>query len=286
VGGRLDFQSAFGQRLSPRAALVLTPAEGTTLRLTYNEAFRAPSLYETTEFDPTYRITPQHLRPETVRSAEAELRQQVSRLTVSLRGYYASYSDMIESRNATLDEVTPFLSRLSSTVDPEQVRVNDNLIGLKVLGGSVAPQVRLPWGFTLAGSLNFSRAEDEAGVLNRNLPRWFGNFRAGWQASGDGLSIMWVGLFSGQRRVLFNETPTDFTIGGRLDQRLTASGALGDGALKGLRWRATVGFDLNAQQPYAIATGTDTPSGLSLYPDQPRVYAFVGLQYRGEGSAR
>jgi hypothetical protein len=52
----------------------------------------------------------------------------------------------------------------------------------------------------------------------------------------------------------------------------------------GLSFRASLGFDLNPFLPYAVASGTDTPSGLVLYPDQPRLFGYVGLRYAFGGN--
>ena len=53
MGGRLDLDSDFGVRFSPRAAVVFTPPTGTSIRVSYNEAFRAPSMYERLKADGT-----------------------------------------------------------------------------------------------------------------------------------------------------------------------------------------------------------------------------------------
>jgi len=257
--------------------VVFTPAAQTVVRLSYNEAFRAPSAYELTEFDPTYRITPSHLDPETVRSAEAELSQRVWRLSFSLRGYASFYDDFIESRTATADEVARYTDRLSPSIAPANIVVNDNLTSLQVFGGSASAQLRLPRGFLLGGSLNVARARTSDGKPYDRMPLAFGNFRAGWQSAEDGYSILLVGVFASSRPILNSALPTGRWLGRRLDLKLTAAGPMP--RVRGLGWRASVGFDLNPQLPYMVADGADTPSGYVLYPDQPRLSGFVGLHY-------
>ncbi len=70
VGGvRYDDYSSFGETLNPRFGLILRPAERTTVKLLYGQAFRAPTLYEV-----TYAATGQKanlaLQPELVRTVE------------------------------------------------------------------------------------------------------------------------------------------------------------------------------------------------------------------------
>jgi outer membrane receptor protein involved in Fe transport len=251
AGGRLDIDSGFGLRFSPRAAVVLTPApgRGPTLRVSYNEAFRAPSVYEITEFDPTYRISPTNLRPETVRSAELEVQQRAWRVQLSLRGYATFYDGLIESRLATAEEVAAAADHLSPTVDPEVVIVNDNIRSLHVFGGSLSAHLRLPSGFSLGGTVNAARTQTPEGEAFQRMPLVFGNFRAGWQRGADGPSISLVGVFAGEREILQSFNPIDARLGPRVDLRLTAAGPLSAVKAPGLRWRATLGFDVNPELP-------------------------------------
>ena len=282
VGGRLDADSNFGARLSPRAAVVLSPTDNTNIRMSYSEAFRAPSAYELSEFDPTYRLTPISLKPEIVRSGEIEVMTRISRLTASLRGYYSLYSDLIEARPSTMQEFAAVAAgRLSSAADPSVFIVNDNIGKLKVIGGSASLQARLPAGFMVAGTFNLARATDGDGVLYDRLPAWFGNLRAGWQSGEDGYSIMLSSVYSAKRRVLQSANPTDFVIGNRLDFRLSVAGPIR--AVDGLRWRLAAGVEVNPYIPYAVAIHTDTPSTYVLHPDAPRMFLFGGLQYQFAG---
>jgi outer membrane receptor protein involved in Fe transport len=278
VGGRLDLEREHGLEFSPRAAVVLTPAQNTVLRLSYNEAFRAPSLYETTEFDPTYRVTPQSLRPEKVRSLESELQQRIGRLNLSLRGYLSSYQDFIDARTATAEEVAASASRLSPTVDPALVLVNDNLTSLRVLGGSASAQFRSPAGLGLGATFNVARTSSPGQGDPERLPRWYGNFRVGWEPGEHRASLVLIGAYAGDRRVMMAFDPTPYEVDGRLDLRLTAAGPLGQGPA--LSWRATIGFDVNPKLPYLIANATDTAEGYVLQPHQPRLFGFLGLRYQ------
>ena len=282
AGARLDAESAFGARLSPRAAVVATPWENTTLRLSYSEAFRAPSEYELTEFDPTYRLTPSSLRPETVRNGEFELQTRVSRLTASIRGYAAHYLDLIETRAATLAEFEAEApGRIPADADPSVFVVNDNIGSLRVLGSSASVKARLPDGFSVDGTFNLARAVDGNGHVYDLLPEWYGNLRAGWQSGESGYSLMLSTVFSAPRRIVQAETFTNFTLGNRLDFRLAFAGPLA--GIERLRFRLAAGFNVNPYLPYAVALNTDTPSTYVLHPDEPRLFVLGGLQYQFAG---
>ncbi len=74
AGVRWDHYNSFGSTVNPRAALVWKPREGSTLKLIYGEAFRAPNSYQLDYTGPGQRANPS-LQPETIRSYEAVAEQ-------------------------------------------------------------------------------------------------------------------------------------------------------------------------------------------------------------------
>ena len=128
---------------------------------------------------------------------------------------------------------------------------------------------------------NLSRAQTPEGERFEWMPFLYGNFRAGWQSGQGGYSVTLAGVYATNRVILSSSTATEFQLGPRLDLRLGAAGPLGP--IRGLRWRAALGFDTNPRLPYAVSTGTDTASTYVLYPAQPRLFGFVGLQYEHAG---
>jgi outer membrane receptor protein involved in Fe transport len=123
VGARFDADSLFGVRLSPRAALIFSPTDRSTLRVGYSEAFRAPSAQELNDSDPTYVIQPDRLNAETVRTADVEFAQRFSRGSFSLRAFGSIYEDLLVLRYATQAEVDEALLRdqLVPNVDPDGI---------------------------------------------------------------------------------------------------------------------------------------------------------------------
>jgi iron complex outermembrane receptor protein len=77
IGLRIDRRSEFGTSFSPRAALVYHPAGGTTVKLLYGEAYRAPSVFEYNYFEDDYWKVNRNLRSERIRTAEAIVEQEV-----------------------------------------------------------------------------------------------------------------------------------------------------------------------------------------------------------------
>jgi iron complex outermembrane receptor protein len=88
-GMRYDYYSnSFGGTVSPRVSLMYTPREGSTLKLMYGEAFRAPSAYERSY----YPAPPgsERLEPETVSTYEVALEKYLGerdRLDLSVYHY-------------------------------------------------------------------------------------------------------------------------------------------------------------------------------------------------------
>ena len=69
AGLRGDRYDSFGSTVNPRAALIWKPREGTTLKLLYGQAFRAPSIYQL-DYSALEQQANPALEPETIRTFE------------------------------------------------------------------------------------------------------------------------------------------------------------------------------------------------------------------------
>lgn len=69
VGVRHDHYPLFGSSTSPRAGLIFSPADRTSVKLLYGSAFRIPTTYEMYYSDAGYSAN-RELRPETIRTGE------------------------------------------------------------------------------------------------------------------------------------------------------------------------------------------------------------------------
>jgi len=77
AGVRYDHFESFGGNVSPRLALIHTPIAGTTLKLLYGEAFRAPNAFELYYDIPQLLQANPNLQPEKITSYELILEQSL-----------------------------------------------------------------------------------------------------------------------------------------------------------------------------------------------------------------
>jgi len=114
AGVRHDQYPTFGGSTNPRVALILSPAEKTTIKVLYGQAFRAPSVYEL-----FYSVAENpSLAPETIRSAEIVLEQYFAktyRISASL--FRNSINNLI-----SVDPVSGIFSNLEA-VDSDGVEL-------------------------------------------------------------------------------------------------------------------------------------------------------------------
>lgn len=96
AGARIDYYSTFGSSgPSPRAALILHPAEPTVVKLMGGRAFRAPSIFELFYSIEGVQAGNPDLEPETVWSGELEMQQRFSRTVSGTLAGYANYLDAV-----------------------------------------------------------------------------------------------------------------------------------------------------------------------------------------------
>ncbi|MBK6764814.1 MAG: TonB-dependent receptor [bacterium] len=96
VGLRYSMPTGDTGMLTPRGALVWGGTAGTTVKLMYGEAYRAPSVYERLYEFPEEAVANPELDPELARIAELTLLKRLTEgLYASLSGYRFQYEDMI-----------------------------------------------------------------------------------------------------------------------------------------------------------------------------------------------
>ena len=153
VGARYDVLDRFGSTVNPRGALVYHPWKETAVKLLYGHAFRAPNLYESDYANNTigYEANPD-LRPESIRSYEAVLEQNISpALRLSASVFYNQVEDLIsEGIGEASAEI--FFANLESA---------------ETTGASLELEAKLPIGLATRGSYTFQNSIDE--VTGRRL---------------------------------------------------------------------------------------------------------------------
>ncbi len=97
AGVRYDHYETFGSTMNPRAALILRPAETSSLKLLYGTAFRAPNQFELYFDSPTYgqKGNPD-LDPEKITTYELVYEQRMGdHVSAMLAGFYNRIRNLI-----------------------------------------------------------------------------------------------------------------------------------------------------------------------------------------------
>lgn len=119
AGLRYDIYSTFGGTLNPRAAVIWKPFDNSRLRLSYGEAFRAPTAFEQ-HYDSAsigYKGN-SHLKPEKIRTAELSYEQYIgNNLKATVTGFYSHITDLLVQQTDPADGLLVFRnqSRIDST---------------------------------------------------------------------------------------------------------------------------------------------------------------------------
>jgi outer membrane receptor protein involved in Fe transport len=99
AGARWDYEERFGDKVSPRAAVIVKAWPGNSIKLVYSEAFRGPSIRESFVTDPSRRLLAGALKPESVRSVEAAVEQQFGAHRLMYGVFRTWWSDLVGSRS-------------------------------------------------------------------------------------------------------------------------------------------------------------------------------------------
>ncbi len=163
AGFRYDYYSTFGGTINPRIALIATPREGSTVKLLYGRAFRAPSAYELYYHDGgnTQKANPD-LDPETIDTYELVYEQSLRKnLRGTATGYYYKTEDLI-----------------NSGIDPaDDLLVFRNLDSVKAYGATMEIEGKWENGFEGRASYTYQKTEDEiTGQELENSPRHMAKF--------------------------------------------------------------------------------------------------------------
>jgi len=165
AGVRFDHYRAFGSTVNPRAALIYSPAEASTFKMLYGQAFRAPNAYELFYTSTTSRANPQ-LRPETIRSFELVWEQRFGgHLRTAVSGFWNDVDGLI---NQELDPG-------ADLVDPaDDLFFFDNTGAAVVRGVEFEAESHLPGGLRALASYTFAHVDQGSGLTAENSPRHLG----------------------------------------------------------------------------------------------------------------
>ena len=157
AGLRYDRYSTFGGTTNPRLAVLWTPRSGTTLKLLFGSAFRAPNAYEMFYNDGGIsQLANPALTPETIRTYEAVLEQSVGdKVRFTVTGFNNRIKNLIRQEN-------------SDPADPDSPILFRNAGETWATGGEAEIEGKWP-GFE--GRLSYTRADTE----NRTTGEWLSN---------------------------------------------------------------------------------------------------------------
>ena len=145
-----DRYDSFGDTVNPRGALIWKPREGTTLKLLYGEAFRAPNIYQLDYNGFGQRANPA-LQPETVRTYEAVAEQY---LGTHWRGSVSLFRNEIAALIDTADDANGFVIFANSG----DARVN-----------GVEAEIEGKWSNGALLRASYTRQEAESGLTGERL---------------------------------------------------------------------------------------------------------------------
>lgn len=114
AGIRYDHYGTFGGTTNPRLAVLWTPRSGTTLKLLYGSAFRAPNAYEMFYNDGgSSQLANPALAPERIRTYEAVLEQSLGeKVRFTMAGFHNRIKGLISQEAIDpADPNSPFIFR-------------------------------------------------------------------------------------------------------------------------------------------------------------------------------
>ena len=193
AGARYDYYNIFGGTFNPRLGLILTPFNGSSIKILYGSAFRAPNVYEMYYAATTiFRANPA-LIPENIKTYEIILSNKpIENTDIQLSFYRTDMADIItQITTSDIDPITGL--NIVQFQNAGSVRS----MGVEFEISYKTNSIRSSLGFNAQKSENLNNGGDIT-----NSPEVLGNFKIHvplFTASGAGLET----YFSG-RRLEFN----------------------------------------------------------------------------------
>ena len=182
-----EYFATFGGTLNPRLGVILSPSEGSTLKVLYGRAFRAPNPYELYYDQNTQSAS---LQPERIATHEAVWSQRVgSRLQLTGSIFHNRVSDLITQRSG------------SDTLDGLYYQ---NAGGATATGVELEVEGELPGRIHARISDSFQTAADETSHRISNSPRQIASLVVDAPLRRSGLVIGFNAHYVGERRNVRN----------------------------------------------------------------------------------
>ncbi len=285
AGGRFDLDERFGTRLSPRAAAALRPWDGGTVKVSYAEAFRAPTAYERYYVDPTYQLPAKDLAPEVVRSLEASVEHRFRAQRVHVGVFRSWFRDIVASQELSDDEVAQAVKDGLLEHDVGYARQYRNIASADSYGFNLAVEGaalsgRLRYGLNFTGALARQAAiEGAPGVEMPAAAQTFGNARVTYALGGALPTLGLTGRYAGRRLAggaydsAFSPVPYAPPLG---ELRATVSGPVP--RVTGLSYRLSANYSFTDRAPYTVGPGSIDSTRAELLP-YDRFRTAIALYY-------
>lgn len=287
LGARLDYDTRFGSKLSPRAALGVSPWDNGRIKAIYSEAFRGPTAYELNYADPVEQVAAPGLSAETVRSIELSFEQRFGPHRLFFGVFRSAWSGLASFRTLGDDEVEAAIASGALAPSTTLAYTIANAGQIENYGYNAAYEGRIGPKLRLGGNLTsaYSRVDlgDGSGDLPLTVgPSFFGNARLSYDTGGNwptpALALHYLAARPADRAfdggfARAPYAPAD------LQLRLTFSGVVP--GVNGLRYRLSSMFDTASRGAYVVGPtqyAADGASQATLSP-QRRASAFLGLEY-------
>jgi outer membrane receptor for ferrienterochelin and colicins len=282
-GGRWDFDSQLGQRVSPRAAVAVDVWHGGTAKIAYSEAFREPTFEERNLTNRYLVLAAPNLLPEVVRSLEASIQQRLGRQRMLVGVFRSWWSNVVQSENLSQAELSAgqragLLD--SSTVTVFQfrnvARVDNYGVNASYEGNLLDGRVSYGANLTAAYARLVTGSETK---LMTVTPSVFGNARISYAFRGGSPVLGLATQLTSRRLADYSQNPS---VNGlhyappTVDVRMTASGPLPH--LAALQYQISADYALATVNPYAASAGGADPNKVELVPAN-RATVLLGLQY-------
>jgi outer membrane receptor for ferrienterochelin and colicins len=282
AGARWDFGYQLSQRVSPRVAAAVDVWHGGTAKLTYSEAFRAPTVEELHLTNRYEVLAAPTLSPEIVRSAEASIQQRLGRQRLLVGIYRSWWTNAIQrtplsqaefsaaQRAGLLDSSILTFFQFRNVAQIDNYGVNASYEGSLL-------ERRLSYGANLTAAY----ARVASGGVTRLMtvtPSVYGNARASYDFGGAGPVVGLASHVTGRRLADFAQDPG--VTGLRyapptIDLRVTATGRIP--RLPALQYRVSADYVFTTVNPFAAAGGL-AKTTYDLVPVN-RATVLLGLQY-------
>ena len=283
AGGRWDFDSQLGQRVSPRAAATVDVWHGGTMKVVYSEAFRAPTFEERNLTNRYLVLAAPALSPEIVRSLEASFQQRIGRQRMLVGVFRSWWSNVVQSEHLSQEEISAgqragLLD--SSTVNVFQfrnvARVDNYGVNASYEGNLL--DGRLSYGANLTAAYARLITGGESKLMTVT-PSLFGNARVSYDFGGARPVVGFTSQITGRRLADYSQDPGVIGLHyapPTVDLRLTASGRVP--RLGALQYRISADYTVSTTNPYAASVGGSDPNKVELIPVN-RATVLFGLQY-------